>query len=179
MALRGSRSGDTSTVSHRRMRTKMLNDSPGNRHWARKSSSYGARVDHPNGVVASGDSLRLRFRFRANVSVPRFRLGGTVFRVDGLPVGSWFTEHTAGLSKGEEADYTVHASGLSLAPGKYYLGASTGRGDHLTGHVDFDVILNFLNFEVRPPEGDGGTVAYWPPGWGSVVFQPPTIKRAD
>ena len=157
----------------------MLSDSPGNRHWARKSSSYGRGSTTRTALFRVGILLRLRFRLRANVSVPRFRLGGTVFRVDGLPVGSWFTEHTAGLSKGEEADYTVHASGLSFAPGKYYLGASTGRGDHLTGHVDFDVILNILNFEVWPPEGDGGTVAHWPPGWGSVVFQPPAIKRAD
>jgi lipopolysaccharide transport system ATP-binding protein len=138
-----------------------------------------ARIDHPNAIIGANESIRLRFGLRANAQVAEFRLSATIFRVDGVPVGSWFTDHIIAPSRGEEAEYDVQVMKHSLAPGKYYFGISTGRGNHRTGHVDFDTILNVLHFEVRPPEGDCGTVAIWSSSWGPIVFATPPIKRID
>jgi hypothetical protein len=61
-----------------------------------------------------------------------------------------------------------------LAPGHYCCGVSVGKGDHRVGLVDFDTVLDTLWFEVRPEEGDGGTVAEWQRGWGPIVL--PDLK---
>jgi hypothetical protein len=42
------------------------------------------------------------------------------------------------------------------------------------GMVDFDTVLDTMPFEIRAEEGDGGTVAGWIRGWGSVVL--PDLK---
>jgi lipopolysaccharide transport system ATP-binding protein len=47
---------------------------------------------------------------------------------------------------------------------------SVGKGDHQTGQVDFDVIIDTLAFEVRSGEAADGTISTWHRNWGSIIF---------
>jgi lipopolysaccharide transport system ATP-binding protein len=71
-------------------------------------------------------------------------------------------------------EFEISLPSPRLAPGNYCCGVSVGKGDHRSGMVDFDTILDVMPFEVRAEEGDGGTVAEWNRGWGPVVL--PELK---
>ena len=107
--------------------------------------------------------------------VPRLRFSMTIFALDNSPVGSCFGADDIALRAGQTADVRVSLPQARLAPGKYYCGLSIGRGDYRTGHVDFDVVLDTLPFEVRPEEGAGGTVSCWVRSWGSIVL--PEVRQ--
>jgi lipopolysaccharide transport system ATP-binding protein len=69
--------------------------------------------------------------------------------------------------------YQLRLGSLHLAPGSYYCGLAVGKGNHLSGHTDFDVILDVVHFEVLAPEGIAGTRSHWTPGWGAIRFPEP------
>jgi len=100
------------------------------------------------------------------------RLSMTIFAVDGTPVGSTFGPPTATLLAQKNSVLKLRISSPRLAPGRYYCSVAVGTGDNTTGFVDFDSALNTLNFEVRPPSGDEGTVASWHRSWGAIMFSP-------
>jgi hypothetical protein len=45
-----------------------------------------------------------------------------------------------------------------------------GEGDHRTGLIDYDIVLDTLNFEVMPEEGDAGTDSSWARHWDPISF---------
>ena len=98
------------------------------------------------------------------------RFSITIFTIEGIPVGSCFSVEGSGLKSGECAEVKISIHEPRLAPGHYYCGTAVGKGDHRTGHVDFDVVLETMHFEVRPEEGEGGTLSTWTHGWGAIVF---------
>lgn len=108
--------------------------------------------------------------------VPRLRFSMTIFAFDNTPVGSCFGNDDLSLRAGQVADIRLSLPDARLAPGKYYCGLSIGKGDYRTGHIDFDVVLDTLEFEVRPEEGAGGTVSCWTRSWGSTVL--PEIRQS-
>lgn len=120
----------------------------------------------------------------AHASMNGVRLSLTIFSADGNPVGSCFAPPSLTIESGRTHDVEVRLPCPRLAPGSYYCGLSVGTGNHLTGLNDYDVVLNTLHFDVRPPEGDGATVSVWPRGWGNIVFDPlrlfettPVVKK--
>ena len=130
-------------------------------------------------MLAADESLKFNVRLRANTDVSEFRLSATIFKLDGTPVGSWFSNTLPGLEKCSDVEYQVELAAHALAPGKYYVGIATGRGDYRTGHIDYDIILQVLHFEVRPPEGELGMVGHWATGWGAIIFKTPVITRMN
>jgi lipopolysaccharide transport system ATP-binding protein len=144
----------------------------------RKYSGTGAarltrvRFDRASAVFASGEPFEYFASVRATEDIPRMRFSMTFFSVDGVPIGSCFGPDTLRMSAGQLLEVRLAVSNLMLAPGKYYCGLSIGKGDHRTGHLDFDVVLDTLQFEVRPEEGEAGTVSHWTRGWGAIMFQP-------
>jgi hypothetical protein len=98
----------------------------------------------------------------------------TIFTPEGAAVGTCFGPERPGLRRGEEMEFEICIPHPRLAPGRYCCGVSVGKGDHRVGMVDFDTVLDTMSFEVRAEEGDGGTVAKWSRGWGSVVL--PDLK---
>jgi lipopolysaccharide transport system ATP-binding protein len=133
--------------------------------------------NHPTKLVPADAEIHLRITVRGNETVDRFRFSMTLFRIDGTPVGSLFTSDKNSLRKGEVATFRLELRNLDLAPGMYYCGLATGKGNHLEGHVDFDIILDVLHFEVMPPEGVDGTRAYWVPWWGAIRLEEPIVSR--
>ena len=124
-----------------------------------------------NNAVKSDEDIRVIIRLRSRRYVHEFRLSFTIFEADGSPVGSGFSEASKKMAAGEVRDVELAIAKHNLAPGRYHLGIATGKGDHLKGHTDFDILLDVCHFEVRPPEGDQGTISAWTSGWGAVRFE--------
>jgi lipopolysaccharide transport system ATP-binding protein len=123
------------------------------------------------------------FQFTAKIhafeEIANLRFSMTVFTSDGTPVGSCFGPDNVTMANGTSANIQVSLPRPKLAPGQYYCGLAIGKGNHKTGHTDFDVVLDTLPFEIRPAEGDQGTLSTWTRGWGSVVFEPLNQELLD
>jgi len=132
------------------------------------------RFDRPVPIFAPDEEFQFIARVRANETAPRLRFSMTIFTGEGTPVGTCFSAERSGLRHGEEMEFEIAIPRPRLAPGRYCCGVSIGKGDHRVGMVDFDTVLDTLSFEVRSEEGDGGTVAEWPRGWGPIVL--PDLK---
>ncbi len=133
--------------------------------------------NYPTKIVPADKEIHLRITVRGNQAVDRFRFSMTLFRVDGTPIGSFFSEDGQSLQRGEIATYRLILRDLRLAPGMYSCGLATGKGNHREGHIDFDIVLDVLHFEVMPPEGIDGTRSHWVPGWGSIRLVEPVVTR--
>jgi lipopolysaccharide transport system ATP-binding protein len=133
------------------------------------------RFDRPVPLFEAHEGFRCIATIRAAEDIPALRFSMAVLDVQGTVVGSSFGPGSIALKAGQEAEVRLAVPGMRLAPGKYYCGLSIGKGNYRTGHVDFDVVLDTLHFEVRPEEGDAGTVAFWTRGWGSIIF--PDIEQ--
>ncbi|WYL98961.1 MAG: ABC transporter ATP-binding protein [Gloeotrichia echinulata CP02] len=133
--------------------------------------------NYPTKIVPADKEIHLRITVRGNQAVDRFRFSMTLFRVDGTPIGSFFSENGQSLQRGEIATYRLILRDLRLAPGMYSCGLATGKGNHREGHIDFDIVLDVLHFEVMPPEGIDGTRSHWVPGWGAIRLVEPVVTR--
>lgn len=135
--------------------------------------------DCPTKIVTSDESIQLKICVKATRSVDSFRFSMTLFRIDGTPVGSFFTDEKHSLKLNEKATYVLTLQDLRLAPNSYYFGCAVGIGNPRTGYVDFDIIMDVLHFEVMPPEGIDETQSYWFPDWGNIRFLEPCVKRVS
>jgi lipopolysaccharide transport system ATP-binding protein len=130
------------------------------------------RLTRPTPVFAADEDFRFVAVIRGAMDADCVRVSMTVFANDGTPVGSSFGPGVVRITAGGVHEIEVVLRSPCLAPGAYYCGLSVGTGDHRTGHVDFDVVLDTLNFEVRPPAGEDSTAVSWPRNWGTIVFAP-------
>ncbi len=126
--------------------------------------------DRPLAQFAPAENFAFTAVIRAAEEVKRLRFSITIFSSDGHPVGSCFSPERLSLSAGETAAAQVTLPNPKLAPGRYHCGIAIGKGDHRSGHVDYDVVLDTLPFEVVPEEGDGGTLSQWNLAWGRIAF---------
>jgi lipopolysaccharide transport system ATP-binding protein len=123
------------------------------------------------------EPIRYSVTVKAKRSVDRLRVGMTVFSIDGAPVGSCFSAEVPNLTVGEERDLLVELAPVRLAPGHYFCGVSVGCGDHRTLSIDYDVVMDVLNFEVGPERLSSGSLASWSSAnWGSICFPDLTIE---
>lgn len=125
-------------------------------------------------IFAHGETIVFSAKLRAQTNVNPCRLSLTVFKSDGTPVGSCFGEECIPIKNRETLQAEVRMKNFPLAPGYYYMGVAVGRGNHLDGNVDFDVVMDVLNFEVQAPMSSENTSSSWSHGWGSIIF--PTIE---
>ena len=121
-------------------------------------------------IFSFAENFSFFAKIRALESIPKMRFSMTIFSAEGTPVGSCFGKENTRIGMGETVEIEVVLPSPRLAPGRYYCGVAIGKGDNRNGHVDFDVVLDTLAFEVRPEEGEDGTVATWSRGWGALVF---------
>lgn len=130
------------------------------------------RFDRPSPIFGFGESLTFVARIRSIEQVTRFRIGMTLFSADGNAIGNSFGQELNWPADCSLLDVGLSLPGLRLAPGYYYCGLSVGYGDHRSSRVEFDVVLDTLQFEVAPEEGEDGTVSSWDSSWGAAVFDP-------
>jgi lipopolysaccharide transport system ATP-binding protein len=129
-------------------------------------------------TIPQGEELEVDITVKAGPSSPpAARFGFTIFRSDGTPVGTEFTDECAQISIGETATFQLSIDTRWLAPGGYHIGMSVGVGHYRTGHTDFDIILDVLHFNMLALSGEGGTVAHWPAQWGVLKFPCPDVRK--
>jgi lipopolysaccharide transport system ATP-binding protein len=136
------------------------------------------RFDRSVPIFSSDENFRFFVKIRTTEDVPQLRFTLTVFTAEGVPVGSCSSAEHPGPARGKEMEVDISIPNPRLAPGHYHCAVSVGKGDHRTGQVDYDWILDTMAFEVRPEEGASGTVAAWHRNWGSIVF-PDLIQKSQ
>lgn len=124
-------------------------------------------------IFAADEPLELKVVVRGQGESTSFRISLTIFRIDGSPVGSVFSDERFAVEAGGETAAHLCLRDLRLAEGHYHFGIATGKGDHTTGHVDYDIVLDVLPFEVMGEQGANGTKAFWTPAWGPIRFPRP------
>ena len=123
------------------------------------------------------EPIRYFVRIVVRADVGRLRVGMTVFAEGGTPVGNGFSSEISGLAAGEEREILVELASVPLAPGRYSCAVSVGSGNHRTSVVDYDLVLNTLDFEVLPERIATGGIASWSSAsWGSICFSNLTIS---
>jgi lipopolysaccharide transport system ATP-binding protein len=130
------------------------------------------RFNRQSPIFYANENLEFVACVRANENINNVRFSMTIFCNDGTPVGSCFGAPFTHMNANQISEFKVVLLLPRLAPGSYNCGISVGQGDHTTGHIDFDVVHDTLSFEIRPPEGDEGTISNWARGWGQIIFQP-------
>jgi lipopolysaccharide transport system ATP-binding protein len=128
------------------------------------------RFDRAAPIFSSDEDFSFLAKIRAAEDVPQFCFSVTIFTAEGVPIGSCSSAARSGLPRGKDTEVEVSIPNSRLAPGHYHCGVTVGKGDHRTGQVEFDVMLDTLAFEVRPEEGADGTVSTWHRNWGSIIF---------
>ena len=133
--------------------------------------------EYPTKLVPADAAIHVRLTVRGNESVDKFRFSMTIFQVTGTPVGNFFGPEIHSIEKGEVATFRMELTDLRLAQGMYYCALATGKGNHLTGPSEFDIISDVLHFEFMAQEGSDGVMAKWCRGWGPIQFKAPKITR--
>ena len=112
---------------------------------------------------------------KATETVENFRINLTIFQKNGTPVGAFFGPKTLILNENEIRRYKIVLPNLSLAPGKYFFGMSLGLGSYLDHLVDFDVLLEILDFQIKMLNIEDKYLLNWNPSWGAIKFESPII----
>jgi lipopolysaccharide transport system ATP-binding protein len=131
--------------------------------------------DDPPG--SAGRKL-IEIRGRASEAIPSYVIGVSVFRYDGQPVGTGFSEPVGGVDAASQATCRLELPVEQLAPGRYHCAISYCESrSGLTRH--YDSLSEVLPFEVHQEPFSGPP---WHDGWGLIklgalrVHEPPAIE---
>ncbi len=130
-------------------------------------------------IFEAHEDLRFVAKIRARDRIENARVSMVVFASEGTPVGACFSDGVLQLGPGEEAELEVTLSDPGLAPGAYYCGVAIGKGSYKTGHIDFDVVLETLHFEVCAAPGEDTAVSHWCHQWGRIVFKDLAVRQSS
>jgi lipopolysaccharide transport system ATP-binding protein len=145
-------------------------------HARRKFSGNGAarilelRFERPTPYFGFGEDVSFVARVRSLTGVRGVRFSITIYSTTGTPVGSCFGAAFCEMLAGDDKEFEVSVPAPPLAPGAYCCGVAVGKGDHVSGYVNFDVVHDVLFFEVRPDVSSEGTLMSWGQTWGSIVL---------
>lgn len=130
----------------------------------------------PTKLIPVNSDLNLKISIYGNKTIHRIRFSMVLFRIDGTPVGSFWTSEKYEVRQGETALFRLHLMDLRLATGKYYFNVAVGTGSYKEGFSNFDAVFDVLHFEVMPIEEDGA-IGMWHPTWGAIQFKEPILER--
>ena len=130
-------------------------------------------------IFEAHEDFSFIIRIRIVEPISKARVSMTVFANDGTPVGSCFSDETLRFDAGVEEEVEISLPCPGLAPGAYYCGVAIGKGSHKTGHVDFDVVLETLQFEVCAAPGEDTAISHWCQQWGRIVFNNLSLNQVS
>lgn len=116
-------------------------------------------------------------KLQSEIFIPKARISITIFGNDGVPIGSCFSDEELQMEESVKAEIHVCLPCPQLAPGSYYCGVAVGKGSHKTGHIDFDVVLDTLQFEVCAAPGENTAISHWCQQWGRIVFKKLEMRK--
>ncbi|MBL9188076.1 MAG: ABC transporter ATP-binding protein [Opitutaceae bacterium] len=115
------------------------------------------------------EDLDFTIQIDSKVAVSKLRVAMTIFSADGTAVGCVCGSEHDWDGKSGIYNMTVTLPCPNLAPGHYYCGVSVGKGNHLTGILDYDVVLDVLHFELAAVS-EGGVSSHWRNEWGRIIY---------
>ncbi len=75
-----------------------------------------------------------------------------------------------GVEQGAEREVVITLPFHRLAPGSYHCAVSIGSGNNQSTFIDYDGVLDMLQFEVAPQRTPKGLMASWAPAWGAIAL---------
>lgn len=131
------------------------------------------------GIFAATQDFGVRVQIEILDTLRAPRLAYSIFRFDGTPIGTAWGDPFIPPPSGSRIGLKMTIPCPSLAPGRYYLALSIGRGSDLSDLFDYDVVMEALHFEVAPAtDGDGG-FSRWPGDVCGNVRLPTPIVKAE
>ena len=130
-------------------------------------------------IFEAHEDFRFIAKIRARDRIENARMSIVVFANEGTPIGACFSDGVLNLRPGDEAELEVTLPDHGLAPGAYYCGVAIGKGSYKTGHIDFDVVLETLHFEVCAAPGEDTAVSHWCHQWGRIVFKALSVRQSS
>lgn len=129
-----------------------------------------AFVSKSSNIFEADEPITIALWVRSRGPATVFRISLTISRIDGSPVGSAFSGDVYAIDAGNTARVATRLHSLRLAEGDYIFAIAIGKGDHTTGHTDYDIVSNVLPFQVMAERGVGAAKAIWTPSWGAIRF---------
>jgi len=99
--------------------------------------------------LAYGEPLEFRLSVTASQTLQELSIGGSVFDETGLCIGTMITDASVGIRANCRAEVTLKIRDFVLAPGRYYMGFSVGRGGIGTPRYDFDRVIGAPAYSQR------------------------------
>lgn len=130
-------------------------------------------------IFEAHEDFRFIAKIRARDRIEDARMSIVVFASEGTPIGACFSDGVLNLRPGDEAELEATLPDHGLAPGAYYCGVAIGKGSYKTGHIDFDVVLETLHFEVCAAPGEDTAISHWCHQWGRIVFKNLSVRQSS
>jgi lipopolysaccharide transport system ATP-binding protein len=132
-----------------------------------------ARITHLrfDGMVPrfeTNDPIRFSIGLLAKENLSRVRVSLVLHRRDGSPVGASFSRDIDGVTAGTERELSVVLPPSRLAPGGYFCEVAIGKGDNVTGYINYDGVMETLYFDVMQEQNELGLLTEWQPSWGPI-----------
>jgi lipopolysaccharide transport system ATP-binding protein len=117
------------------------------------------------------DDLSISIKVNAKQNIEGFRVGLSIYTIEEVCVGTFFTKSNLDISKNNIKVIQVSLKNHQLAKGQYYISLSVGKGNEITGVKDFDIVLRTLFFEVTYKDREHEEmIGVWDNNWGKINF---------
>jgi len=118
---------------------------------------------------SSDENIGILISIKGNKKVENFRISGSICDAEENRVGSFFSPESLSVKEGESLTILLRIINHNLARGVYGLNLSVGKGGLKSGHKDFDIVYDLLQFQVT--EGHHGEqISNWNNSWGRINF---------
>jgi lipopolysaccharide transport system ATP-binding protein len=131
-----------------------------------------------NNYYAVQDNISLIATLQAKSSFNKFRIALSIFTLDDVCVGTFFSDDLLSIKAGETKKVNICLKNHQLSKGQYYFSLSVGIGNEVEGIRDFDIVEQTLFFEIAYKDTNHEEViALWHSQWGNINFHNFEIKE--
>jgi lipopolysaccharide transport system ATP-binding protein len=128
-------------------------------------------LDKEKGIYASNEPIKIKYRLKANKDVKGFRINATIYTIEDQPVGGFFGNELFDIRKNEIKEILVSIQNHFLTIGSYKISTSVGKGNFTNGMVDFDVVVDAVQFRIETLDVNQNIgFITWNQNWGNVLF---------
>lgn len=128
-------------------------------------------LDNDKYIYASNEPIKIIYRLKGNEDVKGFRINATINTIEDQPVGGFFGNELFDMKKDEIKEILVSIEDHFLTIGTYKLNTSVGKGNFTNGMIDFDVVLDAVQFRIETLDASQNIgFVTWNQNWGNVLF---------
>ncbi len=122
-------------------------------------------------VFLEAADINFNISLKIFTKIDSLRFSLTIFDHLENAVGSSFSEEYL-IEHLHTNDITLTLPNPKLAPGIYYITIAVGKGNHITGYKNYDVLQRTLQFEVisQSTDSNKSNASVWYSTWGHIQF---------